>query len=298
MMGGVRGGHARTYGATVVVAVACASLLVACSRVNAAYESSGTGGGGSGGGSGSLPANTTTTSAVPPTTGDGGASGGSTVALDASGGPDTSETSMLDPCRELVCDPNATCIDRGGDPECVCLEGWLGDGISCAQLDPLRVDTPCDQGDGDCMGAVLCPMQALTNSVQLIGDPKVEFEVVLRIRGFIEHHDYLEGTDYDWYNVGGTPDPVGRNIAELTIDTPSQAFYVNNGLLETLECTELDHELTVVAQGGAELSLYLDSADACAVRCIDLEIPGLYPANGNDEGHFVQLEALSITPIP
>ncbi|MCH9681721.1 MAG: hypothetical protein K0V04_09835 [Deltaproteobacteria bacterium] len=285
----------RNNAAKLAVVVGLAAPSMACSRTNAAYD--GGGGNGSAGGSASsagLPSGAATT--VTSATADGTVGGTATTDAQTTDAQTTDPTMGVDPCGPgSGCDPNAQCIDVGGDPECVCLDGWFGDGTSCEPIDLLtvRVDTPCD-GSAICDTLPqLCPMDQDETTTQLVGDPNVLYDVTLRVRGALEPHNYVGGTDNGWYNVGGDSAGGGRNVAGFTVEEPEETYYVNLGVILRLECFVLDEEITLQMQGGSELSVYMDAADGCGIHCAEYRVPGLYPSPANDSGQFFQLDLIS-----
>ncbi|HVU06159.1 MAG TPA: EGF domain-containing protein [Polyangiaceae bacterium] len=64
-------------------------------------------------------------------TGGGSGSGGSGGAQTDGG------ITILPPttCRDVVCDPNATCSGTGADAKCACVAGYTGDGVHCDDVD-------------------------------------------------------------------------------------------------------------------------------------------------------------------
>lgn len=53
-------------------------------------------------------------------------------------------------CEGLECDENAHCEESGGDPECVCNEGYEGDGFTCSDIDE------CTRGTHTCDSNATC----------------------------------------------------------------------------------------------------------------------------------------------
>ncbi|MBN2802783.1 MAG: hypothetical protein JXR91_06790 [Deltaproteobacteria bacterium] len=49
-------------------------------------------------------------------------------------------------CLDLICDPNASCVEQKGELNCECNDGYTGDGISCDDIDECETDNGgCEQ---------------------------------------------------------------------------------------------------------------------------------------------------------
>ena len=72
-----------------------------------------------------------------------------------SGGGGPGGHSAVDECGEglAACDPNASCVDTAGYYQCVCNEGFSGDGFSCDDIDE------CAVGLDDCSDNATCEAQ-------------------------------------------------------------------------------------------------------------------------------------------
>ena len=151
----------RLHTAAAIAAWSTAGLLFACVLDNPAYDGasgmSGTdegettsagsnGGSNSGSNSGSNGGETSGGET------SGGATSASTSAVTStttSAGDDTS-TSAGPSCADLTCDPNASCVDGPDGPVCECAPGFIGDGLTCVDVD-------------ECADAGICPAGVCVN---------------------------------------------------------------------------------------------------------------------------------------
>src|SRR5579871_4402697 len=78
-----------------------------------------------------------------------------------------------------------------------------------------------------------CSSTPVVVTTTMAGDSNTVFNVQLRFRGVIEHKSYSGGTFPDSFNnlwvKGGTPSGTAWNVYKLTISSPYQVYYLNNG---------------------------------------------------------------------
>ena len=53
-------------------------------------------------------------------------------------------------CSDLVCDPNAYCDVRRDRPQCICMTGYIGDGLRCTDVDECANGTDACHADATC----------------------------------------------------------------------------------------------------------------------------------------------------
>lgn len=232
--------------------------------------------------------------------------GDMTATGDATATGDTTEDEPAS-CRDDDggCDPNATCNDDSGAVECTCNLGYEGDGQRCsvdAMLPTLRLEMPC-QSQGRCNSAYCFISNDPTDQAVMTGNPVVSYEVTLRFRGVMEEKAYFGGTDDGLWNEGGSPADDGWNTYRLEISSPSQSYWLNSGSQFSDHCEMVDYEQTVTITGGATVSVAGFEPNDCGARNLDddgqpIVIPGIDPAPAPFDGQFLQVDVVSVVPVP
>jgi len=119
----------------------------------------------------------------------------------------------------------------------------------------------------------------------------------------VERKAYAGGAaDGPWY-VGGSPASNAYNIYSLTTSAPAQTYYVNAGPQAEV-CVAIDFVRTVRVNGGARVQLNASTGnDAAQLTNRDaagqaIVVPGIAPAPSAYDGQFVQMDVVSVTPVP
>lgn len=224
----------------------------------------------------------------------------STTVSDPSAGESTSTTTDApSPCDvdNGGCDADATCQADQNQVECVCNDGFVGDGLACAtapSFDTLRVNLGCNAHD-QCGGPPTCTTDAnAAGDAAFGGDDGVDYEVTLRIRGVVEVTTYANGTCDGMWCEGGTGVGAPWNEITLTTESPLVDYRLNNGEAGTLELFAIDEEHTIVIPGGTTVTLRMDGNGTCSVANDgDLVVPDIPPAPQAFDGQFVQIDLVS-----
>jgi hypothetical protein len=169
----------------------------------------------------------------------------------------------------------------------------------------LRWELPCmldDPSDAFCV-SVPPPMKTAT----LAGAPGVSYDVKLRFRGVVEMKSYVGGqNDGAYFQTGGTPASDGWNIYELFVSSPEQTFFLNQGVSGLTYCVPIDYTKTIRMKAGATVTLYADTVDAGRYEVKNMDeasgarivIPGVPPAPEAFHGQFLQMDVISVLPVP
>ncbi len=131
-------------------------------------------------------------------------------------------------CGGLRCDPHAYCDRGGGRPACVCIPGYVGDGINCDDEDECASDTDDCAPEADCInreGSYDCACRA-----GYVGDG---FECT-------DIDECAEGTDDCSEHAACTNQPGSYTC---TCDPP----YVGDGVVCAIDCPDVDLGSTVPA---------------------------------------------------
>lgn len=131
------------------------------------------------------------------------------------------------------------------------------------------------------------------------GDPSQIYSVTFRIRGVVELTSYAGGDSPgpSYVRRNATPPSNSYNLYSLTVSSPANTYYLNNGNQSTTTCEALDYELTINAYGGAVITLFADSRGGQELRnAQELEVPdddNLKPIIVSQPyvGQFMQLDA-------
>jgi hypothetical protein len=287
-------------------------LLVACTRLNPAYEGGAedTGGSddkGSNDGEGSNEGDSNDGGSNEGGSNEGGSNeGGSNDGGSNEGGSNDGDSNdggssgggssggSNDPCdsNNGGCTDQASCTPAGEGVECECNPGFTGDGFTCEPVS-LRVELPCSEVM--ICGSSACGRGEDNVDAVLTGDVGSNYEITLHVRGVVELQEYAGGRFFGWYSEGGAPGG-GVNVFVLLAGNPPTTYYLNAGDGEQMfECVSRDHMLTITVPGGSTLSLSADALDPCGLENfggddMPIVVPGIPPAPEPFEGQFLQLD--------
>ncbi len=149
---------------------------------------------------------------------------------------------------------------------------------------------------------------ALTNiaTVTVGGDPTYTYAVTLRIRGVVEQKTITGGTVIDGTGgsmmQGGTPASDGWNVVTLAISNPAQSYYLNVGTSGQVIVYPLDFIVTLSIQGGATVTLELNSIDSVEIANntdgqggSPISVRGIASPPQPFSGQFVQLNVGAVS---
>ena len=206
---------------------------------------------------------------------------------------------------------HACVAPAGGSASCAagscagaCPAGNALEGGACvdiaASLSGLRWELPCRAPRTSVACATSVPTPPATT---LSGSSARQYDLVLRFRGVVERQAYAGGAaDGPWY-VGGSPASNAYNIYSLTTSSPAQTYYVNAGPQAEV-CVAIDFVRTVRVNGGARVQLSASTGnDAAQLTNHDaagqaIVVPGIAPSPSAYDGQFVQMDVVSVTPVP
>lgn len=218
------------------------------------------------------------------------------------------------------------CVDLASDPEhcgtCaqVCQPGSVCQGQCLdvvGSLDGLRWELPCTspvRADG--FSCTSDPTFSTSTTVQ--GAAGARYDVQLHFRGIVEQRAYTDATSGGatgdanpelFVSAPGTPAPSDPyNVYTLAIvpagaDTPAQTFRLNNGTSDLHRVFLIDYLATVRVETGSMLLLTADSIEGTIVSNTDgagqpIVVPGVAPDPAPFDGQFVQVDVVSVTPVP
>ena len=168
-------------------------------------------------------------------------------------------------------------------------------------LDGLRWTIPCitPLGNQNCS----CTTTPLTTVVSVPGTG--QWNVTVQIRGALEGLVYGGGTSAGstsgWYVGGNTNGDGGDNIYELTISSPAQHYYVNNGPSGNNYSIAFDYMATLPIDGGATATFYSTGQDGLQWANYNssgqpIRFPGVMTTPDPYDGQFAQLDVISAVP--
>jgi hypothetical protein len=111
-----------------------------------------------------------------------------------------------------------------------------------------------------------------TTTVTLGGNPATTYQVQLHFQGVVEQKTYTgsasgnaTGTNSAYFIKGGTAAVDGWNIYSLTVSSPSATYYLNSGTSGNTFCNEIDYVATIPMNGGATVTLTVNSIDSIEI---------------------------------
>jgi hypothetical protein len=225
---------------------------------------------------------------------------------------------------------SGSCVDTQTDPQNCGGCGVSGANVSCeagavcamghcqdvvGSLEGLRWSLPCTMPPS----GNNCPA---TNSTPVMTTVKgtlgVLYAVTLRFRGVVEQKTYsgvpdsgaglAVGTNASFFVVGGTPGGDGYNVYELSVLGPEANVlpfiaYLNSGVSGLSPCFPIDYTVTLPMAAGSTITLTTNTVDGQERANEDMNgtpivVPGISPYPSAYDGQFVQMDVVSVTPMP
>jgi len=259
--------------------------------------------------------------------GDSGSAGADTVDGGANGGPLTCAEGTAD-CNSKADDGCETTLGTAEDcgacgqkcqnPQPFC--GKISNKAACvnpaAPLSGKRIELPCVASEDPV--AQLCPTVAdrqtscpaegkvVKQTIKLSGAANQLYDVTLHIRGVVEPRTYVGGKNAgNHFYIGGTgQQPSNYNTYSVSVSSPAQTFYLNaDTQVESYRVFTLDHEASIVVEGGASITLQVVDPDCAMVKncqsfasaaCVPFVVADVPPAPKSFDGQFVQLDVVSV----
>ena len=116
-----------------------------------------------------------------------------------------------------------------------------------------------------------CALTDVT-TVTLGGNPATTYQVQLHLQGVVEQKTYTgsssggaTGTNAAYFILGGTPAGDGWNVYSLTVSNPPATYYLNSGTSGNTFCNEIDYVVTIPINGGATVTLEVNSIDSIEI---------------------------------
>jgi hypothetical protein len=133
------------------------------------------------------------------------------------------------------------------------------------------------------------------------GDPAVVYQVTLRFRGISEPKNYQDGTLIgDHFYVGGTEKRDDYNIYSIKVSDPPRTYHLTRHEKKTGHFTfKFDYTAPVEIRGGAQVVLGTYDHNTQAIANGEQHVvDGIAPAPQPYAGHFVQMDVVSVKPLP
>ena len=187
-----------------------------------------------------------------------------------------------------------------------------------AALSGARLQLACVENDvtlPELCGSVAdrktkCPAtgKVIERVLTLGGAPGTLYNVTLRLRGVVEPRTYVGGKDAgDHVYIGGAGQlPSNYDTFSITVSAPAQTFFLNADTKpESYRVLTLDHQKTIIVEGGAKVTLRVIDPDCAMVRncqsftsatCSPYVIADVPPAPKGFDGQFVQLDVVKVAP--
>jgi hypothetical protein len=178
------------------------------------------------------------------------------------------------------------------------------DGPDLSALDVLNGQhwlVPCitPQGNQNCT----CSSATNVSSVTIPGT--THWMVTVHIRGALEGLTYARGmgpTATGWYVGGDKNGDNGDNLYELTVSSPAQHFFLNNGSTGHNYSIAFDYQATFAVDGGATVGFTATGQDSLQWANYDLDgqpitFAGVQTTPDPYDGQFAQLDVISATSM-
>lgn len=170
-------------------------------------------------------------------------------------------------------------------------------------LDSLLWKLPCNT---DASATVCNTDAARTVMTTLGGTAGVTYDVTVHLRGVVEQKTYSGGCASGLWLSGGANNGDTYNVYRLTISSPPQTYFLNQGASGHQYSDTLDYVQTFRADAGATVQLYADAIDGQEIKNVSqtdgtpLVVAGVpdtviaQPYNGQ----FIAMEVQSVVPDP
>lgn len=140
-------------------------------------------------------------------------------------------------------------------------------GAVAASLAGLVWKLPC----GTVTGAACNTAPNATATAIVGGTPGTTYDITVHLRGVVEQKAYTGGCADGFWLAGGAPVDDGYNVFQLTISSPPQTYFVNQGESSHTYVDALDLTRTFRADAGATVTLYLDAGDGAEIKNVGMD---------------------------
>lgn len=174
-------------------------------------------------------------------------------------------------------------------------------------LNGLRWELPCINQ----FGGFLCntPQNIISPSTILQGNG-VTYNVTLRFRGLVELNEHYQNgsTLNSFFQVGGIVGSgnlsQGMNVYKLIVSSPNQTYFVNKGP-STINLSIINYTVTIPISSSATVTLEaitdpdFGQISGSQIRnWANLVVPDIAPFPSVYNGQFLQMDVVSIVPVP
>lgn len=131
------------------------------------------------------------------------------------------------------------------------------------------------------------------------GDPARVYDVTMRVRGVVEPKNFTGGTvQNEHFQIGGTALVDNYNFYSIKVSDPAQSYTVNRHQKKTGHFVfPLDYTVTIPIRGGATVVVgAYDDNEIAIANHQNIVVPEVPPAPAPFDGHFFQLDVVSVVP--
>src|SRR3954470_13348213 len=182
-----------------------------------------------------------------------------------------------------------------------------GHDAAAASLAGLRLEVPCgdhfNQGtechwNRELLQPEADPWRLKREIVRTFaGDPKVVYDVTLRVRGVVEPKNFTGGAvQFGHFQSGGIPVKNDYNFYNIEVSAPRAEYTVNGNAEKVGHYTfPIDYQVTIPVRGGATVTMgAYDSNDVAIANHKHFVVAGVPPAPAPFDGQFFQLDVESV----